>query len=314
MKNRILGLRNSPANAASLIVIAVATLGLAVAAVAIAPSAHAQEANSSDPAAALTEALVAACRANETLFAKYLTAANSSAFLALPTEQRRTLLAHISLVDDAGKPLISSDVLNHSVVRCQTSKAVAEFRLGDPRVRENLAFIPVNAGEAHQSEFGLVREGGGWRLLSLGLVLLDIPQLSKQWAEQDLAAREDAIVSILRALAEAVGTYRRAFGKLPESLAQMGPAPENQVSPDQADLINEELAAGSQNGYQFRYRIVPAPNDTDSTFELAASPVDYGKAGRRSFFLDTRGKIHAADKNGRVANPEDPLLPGEKAD
>ena len=313
MKLRILGLRDFIANGASnIVIVTIATLVLATAA--SAPSARAQEASSSDPAAALTEALVAACRGNETQFAKYLTAANSSAFLALPAEQRRTLLAHISLVDEAGKPLISSDGSNHPVVRCQGAKGLSEFRLGDPRIHENLAFIPVNAGEAHESELGMVREGGGWRLLSLGLVLLDIPQLSKQWAEQDLAAREDAIVAILRALAEAIGTYRRAFGKLPESLADMGPAPENQVSPEQADLINDELAAGSQNGYQFRYRIVPAANDSDSTFELAASPVDYGKAGRRSFFLDTRGKVHAADKKGRVATPDDPLIPGEKAE
>jgi hypothetical protein len=318
MKSRIPGVpfrsRAACRTAARVAGSAVVSLLAAALALGAAAPARAQDAKPADPSAALTEALVAACRADETRFAKYLTAANASAFLALPVEQRRTLLGRISLLETAGKPLISSDASNHTEVRCQGEGKVAEFRMGDARVHDNLAFIPVNAGEAHQTEFGLVREDGGWRLLSLGLVLLDIPKISKEWVEQDLAAREDAVIAILRSVADAIGTYRRAFGKLPESLAQMGPAPENGISPEQANLVNDEMAAGSQNGYQFRYRIVPAANESDSTFELAASPEEYGKTGKRSFFLDARGKVHAADKHGRVATFEDPLIAGEKAD
>ena len=48
-----------------------------------------------------------------------------------------------------------------------------------------------------QAEFGMVRDGGGWRLLSLGLVLFDVPQLAKQWAAADLAAHEDAAIADL---------------------------------------------------------------------------------------------------------------------
>ena len=180
-------------------------------------------------------------------------------------------------------------------------------------MHENLAFIPVTAGGGNSSEFGLVKESGGWRLLSLGLVLLDIPELSKEWAEQEVAAREEAAVATIRGLAEAIQTYRRAFGKLPESLTQLGPAPKDEISPDQADLVNERLAAGNQGGYQFRYRIVPAADDANAMFELAATPETYPKNGRRSFFLDTEGKVHGADKHGAVATFEDSLIPGEKA-
>jgi len=48
--------------------------------------------------------------------------------------------------------------------------------------------------------------------------------------------------------------------------------------------------------------------------EIAASPEQYGKTGRRSFCMDARGKIHGADKQGRVATFEDPLIAGEKAE
>jgi hypothetical protein len=175
-----------------------------------------------------------------------------------------------------------------------------------------LAFIPVTVVESEQTEFGLVRERGGWRLLSLGLVLLDVPQLSKQWAQNLEVSQEDGVIVTLRMLREAIETYRRAFGKLPESLARLGPAPKDQISPEQASLVDEHLAAGSERGYSFRYRIVPAADADEEKFELAATPEAYGKAGRRSFFLDVAGKIHAADRRGSVASAEDPLTEPEK--
>jgi type II secretory pathway pseudopilin PulG len=275
---------------------------------------HAQETHDSEPAAALSAALAAACRGNLDTFAKYLTADNAAAFRALPEDQRTAFLKRLSLRDEPGKPLISSDPQQHPVLRCQSSSGSAVYRFGDTRVRENLAFIPVTVPGSHASEWGLVRETGGWRLLSLGLLLLDIPQLSKQWMEQDFAAREDAVVQTLRGLAEAIQTYVRAWGKLPESLAELGPAPPDQISPEQASLVNEQLAAGSQRGYSYRYRIVPAPDGSETAFELAAAPLDYGKTGRRSFFLDAKGKLHAADKHGAIATSDDPAIEGEKTE
>lgn len=270
-----------------------------------------QEASDSGPAAALSSTLVAACRGNEIQFARYLTSDNAAAFRALPEDERASLLKRFSLTDKPGKPLISSDPQDHIVLRCGAEDATVEFRFGEPRARENLAFVPVTVVNGQQAEFGLVREGGEWRILSLGLLLLDIPQLSKQWAEEDLAAREDSAIGVLRGLADAMDTYRRAFGKLPESLAQLGPAPKGQISPEQASLVNERLAAGAQDGYHFRYRIVPAGDGSDNHFELTATPDEYGKSGHRSFFFDASGNIHAADKHGAPATDADPLLSDE---
>jgi len=271
--------------------------------------AAAQDGRESEAPAALAAALSAACRANETQFENYLTVDNAAAFRALPEEQRSAVLKRFSLADEPGKPLLSSDDQNHIVLRCTAPGGTAEFRFGDTRTRENLAFIPVAVKDSESTEFGLVRENGGWRLISLGLVLLDIQQLSKQWAESDLAAREDGAVANLRALSDAIQTYRRAFGKLPDSLAQLGPAPKDQVSPDQADLVSDQLAAGDGGGYRFRYRIVSGAEEGDDAFELAAMPDDYGKTGRRSFLVDAAGKFHGADKHGDQATEDDPVVP-----
>ncbi len=270
--------------------------------------ARAQDGHETDPAAALSSALTAACRGNETQFANYLTADNAPAFRALPKDQRSDLLKRFSLIDDPGKPLLSTDSQNHIVLRCEDPGRSVEFRFGEARVRENLAFIPVTVVDSQQAQFGLVRENGGWRILSLGLVLLDIPELSKQWAEQDVAEREAAIITALQGFTDAIQRYKRAFGKLPDSLAQLGPADPGQISPEQASLVSKELAGGAAGGYHFRYRVISTADPNNQTFELVATPDEYGKAGHRSFFQDGAGRIHAADKHGAAATSDDPPL------
>jgi len=42
--------------------------------------------------------------------------------------------------------------------------------------------------------------------------------------------------------------------------------------------------------------------------ELAATPVEYGKIGRRSFFLDSGGVLRGGDKQGAVATSADPRI------
>jgi type II secretory pathway pseudopilin PulG len=275
---------------------------------------RAQNNAASDAASALSAALSAACRANETQFVNYLTADNAAAFRALPATQRTAFVKRFALTDDPGKPLASTDAQNHTVLRCEATKATVEYRFGDARVHENLAFIPVTVLNLEDTEFGLVRENGAWRLISLGVVLLDIPQLAKQWDAADLTAREEASVRTLRDLASAIQKYNRAWGKLPESLSALGPAPPGQISPEQAALISAELAAGRQDGYVYRYRINPDASGNDTKFELAATPEKYGQNGRRSFFFDSDGRIHGDDKHGVVATPEDPLIAGEKSE
>jgi len=203
------------------------------------------------------------------------------------------------------------------VLRCETSVTYAEIRFGEARVRENLAFIPLEvrgpddagADSGRRVTIGLVREGGGWKLLSVGLLLMDLPALAKQWDQAEMEAGESAAIADLRKIAEAISTYRRTYGKLPEGPAQLGPAPRGSVSPQAADLLDAELAAGKKNGYVFRCLFLPpATEGGEPKYELAATPAEYGRTGRRSFYLDSSGILRGGDKQGAVATGRDPRI------
>ncbi len=261
-----------------------------------------------DPSTTLASLLSAACRQNQAQFVNFLTAANAKAFQDLSDDSRAAVVKRFSLSDAVGRPLLSSDANSHPVLRCEILGNTTEFHLGAPRVEENLAFIPVQTSDGPATQFGLVRESGSWKLLSLGVVLFDIPQLATQWNSQDLESHESAVVQTLAALADAIQRYRSIFGKLPDTLSQLGPASKDEVSADAAQLVNTEIAGGRMDGYKYHYRLVPAATPANAVFELAAMPEQYGKTGRRSFLMDSEGKVHGADKKGALATLQDPTV------
>lgn len=291
---------------------------LVLAGVVMAADARAQQ-SPAKPEAALSDALSAACKQDADAFANSLTSDNATAYRALPGPQRTAILKRLVQLEDPGRPLLSTSATGQAVLRCETPSIETEMRFGEVRLRENLAFVPMEIplpDEPSRSiTFGLVREGGNWKLLSVGLILLDIPAMAKQWEQADMEEREDKAIAGLRALATALQSYLRAYGKLPDTLAPLGPAPASGISPEASGLVDAELAAGNKDGYTIRYTIVPAGGNLPEeevnnaeTFSLAATPNEYGKTGRRSFFLDSGGVLRGADKQGAPANSTDPRI------
>jgi hypothetical protein len=245
---------------------------------------------------------------------------NAAAFHALPEPQQTALLKRLILLDDPGQPLLSTAAGGRTEVRCEAAGLVADMHLGAPNVQENLAFVTAEIGQAggepRSVRIGLVREKNDWKLLSVGLLLLDLPAMSKQWNEADLQTSENNAIAALAKIAEALDKYQQAYGKLPEALDPLGPSAEDGASPEHAGLLAADLAAGSNGGYSFRYVIVPAKTGGDDSerdkaagFVLAATPFEYGKGGRRSFYLDSGGTLRGDDKHGAVATASDPQIP-----
>jgi hypothetical protein len=156
----------------------------------------------------------------------------------------------------------------------------------------------------------LVREGGEWKILSLGLVLLDLPSLEMEWDSAEADKNEQTALESLKNVAEAVEAYRRKYARLPETLSNLGPPTHGVASAESADLVDSDLATGMKNGYSFRYVIVGASGlGAPAKFQLSATPLSYGRTGHRSFFRDAAGTLRAADHQGSVGNETDPKLP-----
>jgi hypothetical protein len=271
----------------------------------------------SDPAtAALRDALSAACSQSEQAFAKFLTVRNAETFAHLTPSARVALMKRFVLLNEPGRayPVMSSS--GRPTLRCQTPSGAAELQIGGAELSDNLAFLPVEIREASTSanpmriKMGLVRENGQWKLLSVGLVLLDLPALAFEWDAAEMESTERAAVEALKKIADAIETYRRTYARLPDSLAKLGPArPRTTASAESAGLLDTDLVAGARNGYRFRYVIVGAISvGAPAKYELAAIPETYGRTGRRSFLVDADGKIRGADHQGSIASDLDPKI------
>jgi hypothetical protein len=155
---------------------------------------------------------------------------------------------------------------------------------------------------------GMVREGGEWKLLSVGLLLLDLPTLAFEWDAAEMDSTEHTAIEALKKIAEAIETYRRTYSRLPESLAKLAPPKTGAAATaDAAGILDAELASGVRNGYKFRY-VISGGNTlgAPAKYEIAATPEVYGRTGRRSFFRDLNGGLHGADRQGAVGSAVDP--------
>jgi hypothetical protein len=278
----------------------------------------AQAASPGNPAEVLRQALMAACSQNSDEFARVLTARNVEAFLRMTPAARSTLLKRFVLLDRPGTPRSETEAAGTLTIYCVTPELTTEMHIRRPELRDNLAYLPLTVKDAtdsddataHQVTMGMVRENDQWRLLSLGLLLLDLPSLGEEWDRASIKVNEQMAATYLKELAEAVEAYRKTYTRLPDSLAVLGPAPEGAAKSEKAGLVGEELATGRRDGYVFRYVIVGAnTSGAPAKYELAAIPAEYGRTGTRSFFRDSSGRVHAADHHGAVGSEADPKFP-----
>jgi len=269
------------------------------------------------PAIALRDALVAACSQNTTEFVAALTARNAEAFARMTPPARATFLKRFVLLDKPGKPRTQGDPQGKTQVFCATPEVTTLMEIDQPELRDNLAYLPLDIKDANDSTglsahhviMGMVRESGQWKIVSLGLLFLDLPSLEAEWDRAEIKSNEQAAIASLKQLVEAVETYRKTYTRLPDALRVLGPPETGAPKAERAGLVDAEIATGLKDGYSFRYVIVGAnTSGAPAKYEAAAIPAEYGRTGQRSFFCDSAGVIHAGDHKGAVGNELDPKL------
>ena len=274
-------------------------------------------ASSAVAASALSGVLAAACSQNQAEFTRFLTVRNRESFSRMTAAARVALMKRFVLLDEPGKATISANPAGRPIVRCDTPGATTEMQIGGADLRDNVAFLPLElrdvldstGASARQVNMGLVREEGQWRLLSLGVLLLDLPQLEVEWDESEIDATEKDALQSLKTIVAAIESYRSKYLHLPESLANLAAPQHGAVSINAAGLLDADLAKGAKNGYAFRYVIAGGSDlGAPAKYALSATPLHYAQTGRRSFFRDSSGVVHAADHQGAVGSESDPKV------
>jgi hypothetical protein len=269
------------------------------------------------PAAALRDALSAACTQNQKEFVRFLTARNAQSFGQLTPTARIELMKRFVLLNQPGTASVTSTAAGRPTVRCDIDGGAAELQIGGANASDNLAFLPVEVRDVTERlgnstvhvNMGLVRENGQWKLLSVGLLLLDLPSLSAEWDAAEIGTTERSAIAALKEIADAVEAYRKTYGRLPDTLANLKPSPRGPAGLEAAGLLDAQLASGEKDGYVFRYVILGASTvGAPAQYEIAATPRTYGRTGGRSFFRDTLGGLHAADRQGGVGSAADAIL------
>jgi hypothetical protein len=269
------------------------------------------------PDAALRDLLLAACSQSQNGFTRFLTARNKESFSRMAPSARVALMKRFVLLGEPGKPSAITNPSGRPTVRCETPAVTTEMQIGGADIRENVAFLPLELRDAadttgesvHQANVGLLRENGEWKLLSLGLLLLDLPALELEWDAAEMETNEQAAIDSLRKIAAAIETYRRTYARLPQSLANLGPPLHGDPSAEAAGLLDSDLATEIKGGYSFRFVIVGGTSaGADAKYEIAAKPSTYGRTGQRSFLRDANGVMHGGDHQGAVGTTFDPVV------
>lgn len=267
------------------------------------------------PGGALSNALAAACSQKQVEFMRFLTVRNKESFTRMTPAARVSLMKRFVLLDEPGKSTISANPSGRPIVRCETPSGSVEMQIGGADVRDNVAFLPLELHETtdstgaseRQINMGLVREEGEWKLLSLGVLLLDLPALEVEWDESEIEVTEKDALESISTIADAIESFRKRYLRLPESLANLGSPARGKPNAEAASLLDPDLSKGAKNGYAFRYVIAGASGlGAPAKYELSATPLRYGRTGKRSFFRDSNGVLHAADRQGAVGSETDP--------
>jgi hypothetical protein len=279
--------------------------------------AAAQVAPNQSPSTVLRDAMMAACAHNADDFRLVLTVRNAAAYSRITPAARVTFMKRFVLLDSVGEPHSQNTSNDTYIVSCVDPDATAQITIGKSELHDNLAFVPFDIKEAsdtsgegtRHAQIGMVRENGHWKLLSLGLLMLDLPSLEVEWDRAEIAVNEKSAVANLKQIADAVETYRKTYTRLPDTLLVLGPAAEGPAKIDKAGLLSQELATGRKEGYVFRYVIVGAnTSGAPAKYELAAIPSEYGRTGAQSFLRDANGVMRAADHQGSVGSESDPKV------
>jgi type IV pilus assembly protein PilA len=141
-------------------------------------------------------------------------------------------------------------------------------------------------------------------LIVVALILVIVAIALPNFMRARMSANETAAASSVRAITTASVVYNSTYENgYPNALSWLGPPPGggNNATCDNANLIDEVVAAGQKSGYNFALSGVGSPQDTTASgcsnpgyynYLVTAAPTSPGMTGQRSFCSDEPAALH----------------------
>lgn len=193
---------------------------------------------------------------------------------------------------------LASNIRFRNATRWQSRQLQGQVYVG-PELVESYVFAgkekPQNTSQSNQPieplTYMLSNEGLGplhQVHVSRNLLMMVVAGISIQADQSPILTNESIARSILHNVTASQMTFRDTkgngrFGSLDELVA--------------AQLLNKDLL--ERYGYKIEL------TNLSNRFEVTASPVEYGKTGRRSFFIDDSGILRGGDHGGGPATLSD---------
>lgn len=124
--------------------------------------------------------------------------------------------------------------------------------------------------------------------LPRNLLLLFIAGLTTKPNESPIFANESIAQVLLRTIHSAETSFQSSTGK-----GQFGTLDEL----EKGGFLNKDMF--NKNGYKVEVNVL------SNRFEATATPIEYGKTGRLSYFVDETGVLRAGDHAGGAATISD---------
>ena len=117
-------------------------------------------------------------------------------------------------------------------------------------------------------------------LIVIAFILIIITMAVPKYQKIMMFGRETSAMNSLKTISAAELTYQSQYGRFAASLAELGPPPSGAASPAGSELIGNDLANGTKEGYKFTVAAIPGG------YTVNANPVVYGSDGSRTFYSD----------------------------
>jgi prepilin-type N-terminal cleavage/methylation domain-containing protein len=117
-------------------------------------------------------------------------------------------------------------------------------------------------------------------LIVIAIILIIITIAVPKYQKTQMFMKETAAIKAIQTIHQMEVQYSSQYGRYATSLVELGPPASGAPTPASADLIGNDLAQGTKQGYKFTL------TGNQGGYVINALPEVYGSSGSRTFYSD----------------------------